>query len=379
MFAYDINSCTVDIVTIISFSAIYKFSANGVSLVLYYILIADAFFILKGKLRNSGLIIVLLCNFAYLFLRSDLIYNQYLTIVSSLLLFAILICNISPYNLKTILLYYCLGLSISICYGWMLKDSSILFLYLNESIQVSSDIDAIRFKGLFADPNYLGTFCTLGLALILQRYLLNLKVKGYSIFLVIIIIASVLTLSKSVLLLMIFLLVILILYSWRSKNTTKAFITTLCVLLFAYYVMKNQISAIFIIVERFQEASSLNEITTGRTDLWQVYLSAIFSSLSTFLWGNGFGANLLDKGTHNILLEIMYYTGFVGLLSVLGVFYYLFKLMYKRYSIRVSLINFLPLIILFVSYLALQGFFSFAFYIQIFIAFAFCLTDQRYA
>lgn len=379
MFAYDINSFIIDLVTIISFSAIYKLNPNGVSLVLYYIFVADAFFIIKGKFKNIGIIILLLYFFAYLFLRSDLVYNQYLTIIASLLLLAVLTCNISPYNLNTILWYYCFGLSISICYGWIFKDSSILFPYLNESIQVSNDIDVIRFKGLFADPNYLGTFCTLGLSLILQRYLLNLQVNGYLIFVFIICIASVLTLSKSVIIQVIFLLVILIIYSWRNKSTSIALITTLCLLLFAYYANTNQVSALAIVFERFEEGSSMSEITTGRSDLWQVYLSDIFSSLNTFLLGHGFSANLLDKGTHNIILEILYYTGFIGLLSVLVVFYSLFNYMSKRYAIRTSLIKFLPMIVLFISYLALQGFFSFAFYVQIFIVFAFCLTDQRYA
>lgn len=379
MFAYDITSFITDLVTIISFSAIYKLDPNGVSLVLYYIFIADAFFIIKGKFKNIGIITVLLYCFAYLFLRSDFIYNHYLTIIASLVLLAILTCNISPYNLKTILWYYCLGLSISICYGWIYKDSSILFLYLNESIQVSNDIDVIRFKGLFADPNYLGTFCTLGLSLILQRYLLDLQVKGYFFFLVIICIASVLTLSKSVILQVIFLLVILVIYTWRNKSTSIALITTLSLLLFAYYANTNQISVLTIVFERFQEGSSMSEITTGRSDLWQVYLTDIFSSLNTLLLGHGFSANLLDKGTHNIILEILYYIGFIGLLSVLGVFYCLFNQMSKRYAIRTSLIKFLPMIVLSLSYLALQGFFSFAFYVQIFIAFAFCLTDQKYA
>ena len=348
-------------------------------MVLYYIFIADVFFIIKGKFKNIGILIVLLYCFAYLFLRSDLVYNQYLTIIASIVLLAVLTCNLSPYNLNAILWYYCLGLSVSICYGWIFKDSSILFLYLNESIQVSNDIDVIRFKGLFADPNYLGTFCTLGLSLIMQRYLLNLQVKGYFIFVFIICMASVLTLSKSVILQVIFLLVILIVYSWRNKSTSVALITSLCLLLFAYYVNTNEVSALTIVFERFQEGSSMNDITTGRSDLWQVYLSDIFSSLKTFLLGHGFSANLLDKGTHNIILEILYYTGFVGLLSVLGVLYCLFKYMSKRYVIRTSLIKFLPMIVLFLSYLALQGFFSFAFYVQIFVVFAFCLTDQRYA
>ena len=379
MFAYDIKSCIIDIVTIISFSAIYKLSPNGVSLVLYYILIADVFFILKGKLNNTSIVILLLYCFAYLFLRSDFVYNQYLTIVSSLILLAILINNISPYDLKNILWYYCLGLSISICYGWVFKDSNILFMYLNESIQASNDIDVIRFKGLFADPNYLGTFCTLGLAIILQRYLLNLKVKTHAFFLVIISVASILTLSKSVILQMIFLLVILFIYSWRNKSIPLSIITSLALLVVTYFAITNKVSAISIVFERFQEGTSLNEITTGRSDLWLVYLSDIFSSISTFLWGHGFNANLLDKGTHNILLEIMYYTGFVGIISVFGIFYCLFKLMCQRYAVKISLLKLLPLIVLFLSYSALQGFFSFAFYVQIFIAFAFTLTDQRYA
>ena len=377
--AYDINSSIIDIVTIISYSAIYKLSPNGVSLVLYYILIADVFFILKGKLKNTGLIILLIYCFVYLFLRSDFVYNQYLTIIASLILLAILISNVSPYALKTILFYYCLGLSISICYGWIFKESYILSLYLNESIQVAKDIDVIRFKGLFADPNYLGTFCTLGLALILQRYLTNLPIKRYLLFVVIICLASILTLSKSVTLQVIFLLAILFIYSWRNKSTTISIAITLCLLLFTYYAMTNQISVVSIVFDRFKDGGSMNDITTGRSDLWQVYMSDIFSSLSTFMWGHGFSAGLLDKGTHNIFLEIMYFTGFWGLFSVFSVFYCLFKLMSQRYFIKVSLIKFLPIIVLFLSYSALQGFFSFAFYIQIFIAFAFCLTDQRYA
>lgn len=81
---------------------------------------------------------------------------------------------------------------------------------------------------------------------------------------------------------------------------------------------------------RITNASSVNELTTGRLAILDEYLREISSSPGIMLWGKGLSAHLLKKGTHNLFLEIQYYLGLFGLILFLLYFGILIIRIYKN-------------------------------------------------
>lgn len=64
---------------------------------------------------------------------------------------------------------------------------------------------------------------------------------------------------------------------------------------------------------RFLRAGNLADLTTGRTELWRNYLSAITADPKLLLFGKGFTNVKLDgRGSHNTLLQLIYQFGLVG-------------------------------------------------------------------
>ncbi len=108
---------------------------------------------------------------------------------------------------------------------------------------------------------------------------------------------------------------------------------------------------ILMVLHRFVDGSNhitLSSITTGRTDIWKVYLDAWLQNPATFLFGNGiFGARLYNPvlnhwyDTHSFVVMILYRFGFVGVLAIGAMVYLFIKYTNKKCP---KFIAFLPLI-----------------------------------
>ena len=122
---------------------------------------------------------------------------------------------------------------------------------------------------------------------------------------------------------------------------------------------------------RITNASSVNELTTGRLVILDEYLREISSSPGIMLWGKGLSAHLLKKGTHNLFLEIQYYLGLFGLILFLLYFGILIIRIYKKYATgnaKSKLFNYSPLIVFIVIFFSLQGMFSVSVYTLLYLA-----------
>ena len=144
---------------------------------------------------------------------------------------------------------------------------------------------------------------------------------------------------------------------------SKAFfiLFMICVLyLLIYFVMKYKLKSLIVIlpifivlalltlplkgfahklISRFSAYGEINsiwsKIFTGRTEIWQVYLDNIRSSIWTML----FGAGLLTQdpvaiGPHNVFIYFLYRVGFVGIILIISLFYCYFKDSSKTIKIR---------------------------------------------
>lgn len=111
--------------------------------------------------------------------------------------------------------------------------------------------------------------------------------------------------------------------------------------------MQTRIEVIF---ERFfaklDETLSLSYITTGRSDLWTLYINKITSSIPIMLFGVGlFNERLVLIGPHNLLLHITYRMGLVGLI-MLGVLAYIYY-MESNKTLKLTFKNCLTLLVFF--------------------------------
>ena len=119
------------------------------------------------------------------------------------------------------------------------------------------------------------------------------------------------TFSKSYILLLAIILVAYIIE--YSKHPFKILISIAgvlgCLLLVEYF---SSIQILALIEARFTVAEDANDLTTGRVDLWKMYIEYIFSDIRCFLVGRGFNAAALRKAAHNTYIDFIYRFGIIG-------------------------------------------------------------------
>ena len=76
-----------------------------------------------------------------------------------------------------------------------------------------------------------------------------------------------------------------------------------------------------VIVLRFSNISDVSSLTTGRTELWAMYLQSFIDDLRLLLLGNGYtDIKLYGWGSHNTIIQSIYQFGIIG--STLLIFWF---------------------------------------------------------
>lgn len=102
-----------------------------------------------------------------------------------------------------------------------------------------------------------------------------------------------------------------------------------------------------ILIGRFgldkQTSNKLNTITTGRVNIWTVYINKWKSSPLYILFGCGITAdNLVNRTTHSLLISLLYKFGIIGTIALIGALIFMFRGRFKGKNI----IYWLPLIVI---------------------------------
>lgn len=282
-------------------------------------------------------------------------------------------------NHKEIFLSYIVGNIVSSFFG--LLDSVFFKIqsYIGEKGfgDPTKDNYVARFAGLYADPNYyaIGLIISLCLLVILlHRKEINL------LFVVIVTVPTIYfliqTYSKSAVI-MLFLPVGLLLY---SLYTQKKYLSVMLLIIFSISVvvlaLSGQIPALELVLERFGlgEATpssdvDLNELTTGRFDLWIMYAEHLITDLKAGLFGEGIGAGYLNGfAAHNTYFDVLYYLGATGgilLIWILAVI----SAQSRKTGIKRGPLNYSIMMCIVIMYFFLSELFYFDPPFQIFIAF----------
>ena len=184
--------------------------------------------------------------------------------------------------------------------------------------------DAARICGFTGDGNRMGaqTLAAMCAVIVLQLSDKGKNVIRYVVLLMLLLCCGMLTVSKMFLLEAVFLILLWSLAFFSQKGLFRKKIgLVICIVLVVCVVMSTGIvnTQIDIYIRRFSLATDASGLTTGRTDLWKIYLDYLLEKLDVLLVGRGWMAEYLyywgeakNMAPHNIFFEVVYRLGIVG-------------------------------------------------------------------
>lgn len=172
-----------------------------------------------------------------------------------------------------------------------------------------------RFTGFYQDPNYYCVNVIIALCLVvILYYRKDISLRTAAIFAGSLFAFAILTYSKSAILMLVF--PVSMFFYANSKNARYG-IQIACLIglfLFCLYAIAGKIDFLSTILSRFQGATSIERLTTGRTVIWARYMRSFSESVLHLLVGNGTGARLVGThAAHNTYIDMVHYLGLIGI------------------------------------------------------------------
>lgn len=302
-----------------------------------------------------------------------------LKLLSTLAILYLVYVNKDELDFKTLVCILTIGFLIACCFAPLRYTSVRLESFLPDFPAYIGKQK--RFSGLTSDPNYFAVEVLLLLSCLTQLYFTNqIKVVYYPLM-VILMIVGFLSISKAYLLtLSVFAIVVIVFLCIKKlKYKEKVWIdivSLLTISLISILICLPEILAVFnrFIGESYvdfgqdQCGRALNTFTTGRSEIWILYIKEICSSPKNILFGHGLGAALLqtnygETAAHNFYLECLYHLGILGsVIMLLPIIYLLVKTSKKTNR---KLINFIPFIVIAFVLLSLNSLVSYRPYILV--------------
>ena len=222
---------------------------------------------------------------------------------------------------REIFLSYIIGNLVSSIFGLMDSGFFKIESYIGtaELAGPSNETDILRFSGLYPDPNYYAVCIIVSLCLLL----ILCHKKEISTFLALIIAAPMIyflfiTYSKSsVIMLLVFFVFLMYSLMLQKKHF---YVVAIIVILVTVIVLalSGRISFFETVIARFSTASTgeeldVNALTTGRTNIWMMYLKYIFRNLDTAIFGDGISVGFYNQmAAHNTYIDVFRHLGVVG-------------------------------------------------------------------
>lgn len=273
------------------------------------------------------------------------------TVIASLLMIS-LIYRPDNYavSLKKMVVFASWGVLITSCLA-LIGDSlpRISSLLNKTTIRLNVGVYYYRFSGLMENPNYYTFFLSLVLAAISLLIIQNKA--GIADYIYFVALSAFGIMSVSLSFIITYFVMVLILIICYSKGQPYRFVMCLlgvCITLFIIYhlIGKDTIDTIlFRAPLNYSEIDGVELSTSGRTELWQYYISYLWNDLKALVFGVGLGASNLKAGaSHSFYIEIVYYLGIIGGALYTACIFEIFKV--KRYCVKTpKLYQYLPLVI----------------------------------
>lgn len=321
IFFFDKESILLQLFFVMPLANIFKLSPGTQSfftiLILLYVVLH---LVLPRKATTLVVLLAIYVVIGELFVGQFNVTRTIKFICNILFLSSILNGNVNLHHKETFLSYI-VGNMVASVFGMM--DSNIFkiesYVGVEEYGNPNLDNVVIRFTGLMGDPNYYAVGIIVSLCLIVL--LLHMEEIG-SVFALVFSVPFVYfliqTYSKSSLIMLFAPLTFLFYSFFRKKKYFGILFMVLVLLIVVFFVVSGQIPAINVIIERFltaetSEGIDINNLTTGRFDLWMIYIGHIINNIKFLLFGGGITVDLIGgRASHNTYIDIVYHLGLLG-------------------------------------------------------------------
>lgn len=298
-------------------AGIFKLSPNSQSLFTYLILIFVVFSFVQSKIQVDVLVLILsfACYELLLQVLNNTLYlTGYIKILANFFFIYYTINLGIKKNSKRLFLAYIYGVLSSSFIAFLNFDIFNITAYIQDKAFGNTFGNISRFSGLYGDPNYYAVNIIISLCLVIillnnnniNRWL-ALLIGGFLLFF------NIQTFSKSAILM---LSVPTILFLYSNNRTRKYFRQVIFIILgmvLSFNLLRGHIHFLDIIIRRFMDISSLNELTTGRFQTWLNYLNFFENNFQVLIFGRGLGASLVnEKAAHNTYIDMIYFLGIIG-------------------------------------------------------------------
>lgn len=369
---YDAKVFATDYCLLMPASALFR-TTGGMSLLIWLCLAAAIWYFVRGKIRGNSALVLLLLLLSYLILRMQMNINDYVLCFGQIFIMFVLLPEQDSESAERSIKVFCWSLAVSSVYALLFRNTHYIGNLVGYEGEAIWGTGITRFQGLNKDPNYYMTQVIVVLAL-----LCKLKEAGRlrpAIFWIlggIMTVFGILTYSKAFFLVFILLVGTYIIWQFWNKKLFRGMVFSAVGVAAVLYVLYSENSPFAVVLERFITSENLSDLTTGRSDLYIAYWNAITQDVGSFLFGQGLNAPLLSKGAHNLYLEIMYYTGVVGLGLIVGFYGAMFRWIGRRvpeFRKQGAISKYVVLLMVLVVYCSLQGMFQMVCYAMFFLAY----------
>lgn len=221
-----------------------------------------------------------------------------------------------PSDRKNIIYAFVSGHLVSSVFGLFRTQTRLMDILETDYLSFIEWHDTVRFAGLSFDPNFYSLLAVIALYLVmLYGDLLFRKKATQLIVLFIIVLFGVITFSKSLILSCVVFFAASVFD--RRSILRKRLLLFILVAVLGIFVFEGQVSRVLELIGlRFSDIETLDDFTSGRVSLWNMYMKELMSSWEIFIVGAGLkGRLLLEKAAHNTYLEILYKFGILGFVS----------------------------------------------------------------
>lgn len=372
MVRYDEKVFAADYCMLIPVTQLFR-AAGGMTFLIWLCLIAAIWYFVRGQIRGEGALVCLLLLLNYLMLRMQLNINNFVLCFGQLFFLYVLLPKQDTQSAQRAARVFCWSLAITSLYGLFARDSAQLVAVRGEESAAIWGTSIMRFYGLFRDPNFYMTLLIVGLALLcklkdigkvkaLEFWGLGIALTGF----------GVLTYSKTFFLVFLLLGGLYIVWQFWNRKVFRGIVMAIVAIVALVYLLFSEDSPFLVVLTRMANAEDISDLTTGRTDVYALYLQAIFKNVGTFLFGYGLGADSLLKDPHNLYIELGYYIGVIGLALYAAFCIIMFRKMQGKLPGNTKqnpIAKYILVLMMLVLYFPLNGIFMTVLYSELFLTF----------
>lgn len=315
---FDAKTFATDYVLLAPVAGIFKMPGGLTLLILLCLFAAAAYFLREGIKADKAFFVVLaLLN--YLLLRMEMNFTAYLLCFGQMFLLWILLPKQDGASAIRTAKAYCTGLLIVSIYALLLSNTSQIQALIGSGSEAIWGLGIMRFHGLVGDPNFYMTELLVGVALLAKlKETGNINLLTFILEGLAMVTLGILTYSKTFLVALVIFVAVYIVWQFRNKRLVLGIVLVAAVAISAEFLLLSEDSPFAVVVQRFMGGEDINDLTTGRSEIFRQYSEAIIKTPGSLLFGYGLGPNTLEKDPHNIYLEVLYHTGIVGFVLISG-------------------------------------------------------------